>query len=63
MLIENNSKRKVLKSSYDKDWYHWQDESIKISFGIKTEKTGFSMRLTIPNTELISNSNMICSVS
>jgi hypothetical protein len=63
ILIGANSCRKVLKSSYDKEWYHWEDESIKISFGIKTEKTGFSMRITIPNAELISNTSIILTVS
>ena len=59
IIIGANSNRRLSKSSYDKDWYHWEDEEIKISFGIKTEKSGFSMRITIPNAELIKNTTII----
>lgn len=51
-FIQENSNRKIFKSSYDKDWYYWQDNELKISFGVKSEKTGFSMRLSFPNNEL-----------
>lgn len=48
-FIQINSNKKIVKSSYDKDWYSWEDSSMKISFGIKSEKTGFSMRMSFPN--------------
>lgn len=48
-FIQANSNKKIIKSSYDKDWYYWEDPSMKISFGIKSEKTGFSMRMSFPN--------------
>lgn len=48
-FIQANSNKKIVKSSYDKEWYHWEDQTMKISFGIRSEKTGFSMRLSFPN--------------
>ncbi|HLN72662.1 MAG: hypothetical protein ACM3O8_00535 [Methylococcaceae bacterium] len=48
-FIQTNSNKKIVKSSYDKDWYYWEDSTMKISFGIKSEKTGFSMRMSFPN--------------
>lgn len=57
-VIRENSNKKIVKSSYDKDWYYWQDNDMKISFGIKSEKSGFSMRLSFPNIELKLNSNV-----
>ena len=54
-FIQANSNKKIEKSSYDKEWYHWEDLTMKISFGIRTEKTGFSMRMSFPN-ELQCNS-------
>ena len=51
-FIQENSNRKIAKSSYDKEWYYWQDKDVKLSFGIKSERSGFSMRLSIPNNEL-----------
>lgn len=56
-FIQSNSNKKIVKSSYDKEWYHWEDPTIKISFGIRSEKTGFSMRMSFPN-ELRCNSQM-----
>jgi hypothetical protein len=56
-FIQANSNRKIIKSSYDKEWYHWEDITMKISFGIRSEKTGFSMRLSFPN-EFISNAQV-----
>lgn len=57
-FIQTNSNKKIVKSSYDKEWYHWEDQTMKISFGIRTEKTGFSMRMSFPN-ELRCNSQVI----
>jgi hypothetical protein len=54
-FIQTNSNKKLVKSSYDKEWYHWEDQTMKISFGIRSEKTGFSMRFSFPN-ELRCNS-------
>lgn len=56
-FIQSNSNKKIVKSSYDKEWYHWEDPTIKISFGIRSEKTGFSMRMSFPN-ELRCNSQV-----
>lgn len=57
-FIQANSNKKIVKSSYDKDWYYWEDSTMKISFGIKSEKTGFSMRMSFPN-ELRCNSQVV----
>lgn len=57
-FIQENSSRKITKSTYDKEWYSWQDNELKISFGIKSEKSGFSMRLSFPNNELRYNSTI-----
>lgn len=56
-FIQTNSNKKILQSSYDKEWYHWEDPTIKMSFGIRSEKTGFSMRISFPN-ELRCNSQI-----
>lgn len=48
-FIQSNSNKKIARSSYDKEWYHWEDPTMKISFGIRSEKTGFSMRMSFPN--------------
>ncbi|MGE5395804.1 MAG: hypothetical protein ACM3P1_13760 [Candidatus Saccharibacteria bacterium] len=48
-FIQSNSNKKIFKSSYDKEWYQWEDQTMRISFGIRSEKTGFSMRMSFPN--------------
>lgn len=63
ILIQENTNKKIEKSPYGKDWNYWQDEEIKISFGIRSEHTGFSMRLSFPNSELILHPDLEHNVS
>lgn len=58
-FIRENSSKTIVKSTYDKDWYYFQDHDLKISFGVKSDKSGFSMRLSFPNNELMYNSIVV----